>query len=113
MQYTGTLKYIMEPQRISAKFVKREFVVSDVSQTYPQTILFEVVNDNCRLLDEVKVGEEVTVHFKLKGREWVNPNDPEKKIKYFTTLVANEVLLTKAKEQETIMPQDDNLDLPF
>lgn len=113
MQYKGTVYKIMQPQRLSKKFVKREFVISDGKENYPQTILFEVHNSNCELLDGVKVGEDVTIEFKIRGRGWENPQG---QTKYFTTLVANEILLNKhysapAHEESASAPPDN--DLPF
>jgi hypothetical protein len=68
---------------VSEKFKKREFVVTDESSQYPQDILFQTVQDKTTLLDKFKEGQEITVHFNLKGREWTSPTGD---VKYFNTL---------------------------
>lgn len=93
MNYKGTVKAIMEAQRFSEKFVKREFVVSDTTEKYPQLLIFEVQNNNCSILDGIKEGDDVSVVFQIRGREWKNP---EGKVKYFLTLVASDVSLVKS-----------------
>ena len=85
MQLTGTIKMIGQTTQVSEKFSKRDFVVTDSSGMYPQEILFQATQDKCGLLDTVQVGQEVTVHFNLRGREWTNPQG---EVKYFNTLEA-------------------------
>ncbi|MFN5440856.1 MAG: DUF3127 domain-containing protein, partial [Flavobacteriia bacterium] len=44
-KFTGTIKVIQDTQRISDKFQKREFVVTDTTSMYPQDILFQATQD--------------------------------------------------------------------
>lgn len=69
MKYTGTILSISETQQISDKFTKREFIVSDKTEQYPQTILFECQQSNCSLLDSFRVGSLVEIDFNLRGKE--------------------------------------------
>jgi hypothetical protein len=85
MDITGTLKVKSEAQQVSEKFKKREFVITDNSSQYPQHISFQLTQDRCDLLDKHNVGEELKVHFNLRGREWTSPKG---EIKYFNTLEA-------------------------
>jgi hypothetical protein len=85
MDITGTLKVKSEAQQVSEKFKKREFVISDNSSQYPQHIMFQLTQDKCNLLDQYHVGDELKVHFNLRGREWTSPKN---EIKYFNTLEA-------------------------
>lgn len=73
-------------QQISEKFKKREFVVQDDSSQYPQVISFQLVQDKCSLLDAYNEGDEISVSFNLRGREWVSPKDGV--TKYFNSLEA-------------------------
>ena len=82
---TGTLRVKKEEQIVSDRFKKREFVLTDDSSQYPQFISFQVTQDRCPLLDTVKEGEKITVHFNLRGREW---KSPQGETKYFNTLEA-------------------------
>ena len=85
MDITGILKVKTEEQQISDKFKKREFVITDNSSQYPQHVSFQLTQDKCGLIDSYKVGDELKVHFNLRGREWTSPKG---EIKYFNTLEA-------------------------
>jgi hypothetical protein len=85
MNITGILKVKKDEQAVSDKFRKREFVVTDNSSQYPQHISFQCTQDRCSLLDTVNVGDTITVHFNLRGREWTSPQG---EIKFFNTLEA-------------------------
>lgn len=85
MDITGILKVKSEAQQVSEKFRKREFVITDNSSQYPQHISFQLTQDKCSLIDQYNVGDELKVHFNLRGREWTSPKG---EIKYFNTLEA-------------------------
>ena len=85
-QLKGKLTVINEVQQISDQFKKREFVVSDEADKYPQTIMFQLAQDNCSKIDAFKVGDQIEVSFNLRGREWTNPKDGV--VRYFNTLDA-------------------------
>jgi len=80
----GKVKVISETRQVSEKFKLREFVITTEGD-YPQTIQFQSVQDKCELLDTIKEGQSVNVHFNLRGREWTN-NDGV--VKVFNTLDA-------------------------
>jgi hypothetical protein len=84
-QLTGKLKKIDPIVKVSEKFSKREFVITDESSQYPQDILFQSVQDKCTLLDTFNVGDVVQVSFNLRGREWTSPQG---EVKYFNTMEA-------------------------
>lgn len=120
LNVTGTLKVKNNEQAVSEKFRKREFVITDSSTQYPQYISFQLTQDKCSLLDAYNVGDEITVHFNLRGREW---KSPQGEIKYFNSLEAwrLERKSSAAPQQQdnypapTIedMPMDVKDDLPF
>lgn len=83
MEVTGTIKMIGTTQKVSDSFQKRDIVVTTEEQ-YPQDILIQFVQDKCPVLDQYKVGEQVSIGINLRGREWVNPKGGE--IKYFNTI---------------------------
>ena len=85
MDITGILKVKSDAQQISDKFRKREFVLTDNSSQYPQHISFQLTQDKCSLIDQYNIGDELKVHFNLRGREWTSPKG---EIKYFNTLEA-------------------------
>ena len=106
-----------EEQQISEKFKKREFVIQDNDDQYPQVISFQLTQDKCSLIDTLVLNEEVTVYFNVRGREWTSPKDGQ--TKYFNTLEAWKVLkdgqeqinIPKASKAMANVEVDD--DLPF
>lgn len=120
LTYTGTLKVKNPEVKVSDKFKKREFVLTDNAQSYPQTILFQLTQDRCSLLDKANVGDVLTVTFGLKGREWKNPQG---EVKFFNSLdvfkvdihrsaSGNESVQEQSFSSETLVPTPDD-DLPF
>jgi hypothetical protein len=81
---TGKIKVIKPTEVVSPKFSKRIFVVTDNSQ-YPQDIEFQITQDKCALLDNMKVGSQVEVSFNIRGKEWISPAG---EAKYFNTVEA-------------------------
>jgi hypothetical protein len=79
----GKVKVVGSTLQISEKFSKREFVVVDDTNMYPQDIMFQLTQDKCNLIDSLVIGDEVEVSFNLNGREWVNPKGESK---FFNTL---------------------------
>ena len=63
----GTLKVIMEQQTFQSGFRKREFVVTEEDDRYPQDIKLTMVQNNCALLDSFKPGDRVRVTFSLRA----------------------------------------------
>ena len=82
-KFKGIAYKVGNVETISDKFRKREFVVTDGADQYPQYIPFTFVNDKCDLLDSIAEGQEVEVSFSLKGREWTSPQG---QVKYFSTI---------------------------
>lgn len=111
MEYTGTIKRIGTTQVVSDKFRKRDLVLTDNAATYPQSIIFELHQDRVDLADPFKPGDEVTVKFNLKGRDWTNPQG---ETKTFNTLQAWAIVKIEGEKfkGETITPTPDD-DLPF
>ncbi len=120
MDITGKIKVIGDTQQVSEKFRKRDIVVTDESSQYPQHILFQLTQDRVVLLDDCQVGDEVKVHFNLRGREWT---DPKGEVKYFNSLEAWRVEKVKwdrvvAKSESEKKPASEHPsqvedDLPF
>lgn len=61
-------------------FQAREFVIEIESGNYPQFVKFQLTQDRCSLVDSYEEGQNMKVHFDLRGREWNG--------KYFTNLNA-------------------------
>jgi hypothetical protein len=98
MEIKAKLLEIFESQQISDTFKKREFVVEYAENPqYPEFLKFELIQDKCELLDKLSSGQEVEVHFNLKGRKWT---DPQGGIKYFNTLQAWRILAVGSQPTE-------------
>ena len=102
MEIKGIIKKISETVQISDRFRKREFVVEySNNPDYPQPLQFEMVQDRCEFLDSFQEGQEVEVHFDLRGREWTNPQG---QVKYFNSLQAWKLV---AEQDEAKPPTED------
>lgn len=69
-ELTGTIKVIQEPQTFASGFSKRELVLTVPEGNYPQDISFEFLKEKADLLNDLKVGDEITVFFNIRGREY-------------------------------------------
>jgi len=67
---TGKIKLIQDPKTFDSGFTKREMVVIVEDGKYPQEINIEFVQDKVALLDTLEPGQEVTVSFDIRGREY-------------------------------------------
>lgn len=114
MEIKGVIKSIGETQQVSDKFKKRDLVLVDNSNAqYPQTILFQMTQDRCNLADNFSEGQEVTIHFNLRGKEYANDIGV---VKYFNSLEAWKIIGNEAKRPaESPSPQNQNAEdyLPF
>lgn len=76
----GKLHKKFDAESKTASFQAREFVILISEDNYPQYIKFQLTQDRCALIDPHEEGNQIKVHFDLRGREW---NE-----KYFTNLNA-------------------------
>ena len=109
---TGRILEIGEREQKSEKFTMRVFVI-ETADRYPQPIKFQLVNDRCDIADKLKVGQDVTVHFDIRGNRYQD--------KVFNNLNAWKIDLVQEKEmdlaptgQEIPMPDlSDEDEVPF
>ncbi len=76
----GKLLRKYDTENKTQSFQAREFVLEIKDGNYPQFIKYQLTQDRCALLDSYNEGDQVKVHFDLRGREWQG--------KYFTNLNA-------------------------
>ena len=69
-ELSGKIKLIQDAQTFSSGFTKREMVVTVEEGNYPQDINLEFLKDKISLLDNLSVGQQVTVGFDIRGREY-------------------------------------------
>jgi hypothetical protein len=69
-ELTGKIKLLQDLQTFDSGFKKREMVVTVEDGKYEQDINLEFLGDKVALLDDVQAGQEVTVSFDIRGREY-------------------------------------------
>lgn len=108
MEIEGRIHVIKNTESFGDNFRKRDVVIT-IEGKYPQTVIFQVVNDECDTMNDYKVGDDVKVQFNLRGREWTNPATGE--IKFFNTLQIWSIILTdtvgKIKNNNTFESQNE------
>lgn len=65
---TAILHKDLGEEQVTSNFTKREFIMK-VPGAYVQHVKFQLVQDRTSLLDQFTPGEEIVVHFDLRGRE--------------------------------------------
>jgi hypothetical protein len=116
-ELTGRLVTKTETAQRSEKFKVRDFVVQVEEvvngKRYEQQIKIQASNERTGLLDNINTGEEIKVHFNLRGSKW----EKDGKTSYFTNLDAWKIeKLGAAKKEEFITEAEvveDQSDLPF
>lgn len=87
-ELTGKLLAKYDTIQRSETFKIREFVVEKSEEFNGRTITnfikFQCVQDRTNIVDKVNAGDEVKVHFNIKGTKW----DKDGKTSYFTNLDA-------------------------
>ena len=79
LDITGRLHKVFDIEQKTDSFKAREFVIETPGE-YPQFVKFQLTQDRCNTIEKFNEGDEITVHFDLRGREWQD--------KYFTNLNA-------------------------
>ena len=83
MEIQGQIKVIFATETVGQNgFQKRDLVITTDGQ-YPQDIIIQFAQGNCALLDNLRIGQIVKIHFNLQGREWISQQGD---IKYFNTV---------------------------
>lgn len=84
MEIQGRIKTIFATETVGENgFQKRDLVITTDGQ-YPQDIIIQFTQGNCALLDNLRIGQIVKIHFNLQGREWTSPQG---EVKYFNTVL--------------------------
>lgn len=87
-ELTGKLLEKFDPIQRTESFKVREFVVEKSDEINGKTITnyikFQCVQDRTSILDPVHVGDEIKVHFNIKGTRW----ERDGRVTYFSNLDA-------------------------
>ena len=79
-EITGKLVKKYETETKGESFRVRDFVISTQDGQYENFVKFQTTQDRTSIIDDMKEGDEIKVHFDLRGRQWQD--------KYFTNLNA-------------------------
>lgn len=116
MEIKGKVHAIGQTEQVTEKLAKRELIIEYAENPqYPEYLKFEAVQDRCNLIDIVKVGDDVTVYFNLKGRLWT---DKAGKKSYFNSMQLWKIDIESSGQPKFAKPADissdpDSDDLPF
>lgn len=78
----GVVHLIEETKTYGAKgFRKRLVVLEQDKGSFTNYVPIEFVRDTCDSVDELNLGDEVEVTYRLSGRRW--QKDPQSEAKYF------------------------------
>lgn len=70
MEVKGKVKLVNATEEVGTKGFKKRLIVVETEETYSQCIPIEFVQDKCSLLDNVQIGQDITVHINLRGSEY-------------------------------------------
>ena len=83
----GTVHVIEETKSFGQKgFRKRVVVLEQQNGRFANYIPLEFTNDACDAVDDLKLGDEIDVTYRLSGRKW--QKDPTSEVKYFLSAEA-------------------------
>lgn len=101
---SGVVHLIEETKTFGAKgFRKRLVVLEQDNGRFVNYIPIEFVQDGCDKVDEMQLGDEVDVTYRLSGRKW--QRDPQSETKYF--LSAEGLRFSKKGKGKTSPPPSD------
>ncbi|MCA9245633.1 MAG: DUF3127 domain-containing protein [Planctomycetales bacterium] len=83
----GVVHLIEETKTFGQKgFRKRLVVLEQASERFTNYIPIDFVRDGCDAADELNVGDDVEVSYRLSGRKW--QRDPSSDVRYFLSAEA-------------------------
>ena len=104
--FTGKLTEKYETV-LRGSFSSREFVVEKSvdfnGKTITNYIKFQCVQDKTKIIDNISVGDEIKVHFNLRGNKWVKDG----RTSYFTNLDAWRIEPVLAGQAQAPQTQND------
>lgn len=100
----GILKRVGNIETVGTNnFTKRTFVI-ETKERYPQSLEFQLTKDRVDIVDVYHIGEEMEVHFNLRGRDWTNPQG---EIKTFNTLECWKLVKVAGQTQQAAQVEEN------
>jgi hypothetical protein len=116
----GVVHFIDQTKTFGQKgFRKRLVVLEQDTGRFTNFIPLDFTQDGCDRIDQLHVGDEVEVEFRLSGRKWQRDADSE--VKYFLNaeatnyqlLVAGRAPVNESAINEQFAEADQDDDVPF
>ena len=120
----GVVQVVEETKTYGQKgFQKRLVVLEQNDGRFTNLIPLEFLRDNCSAADDLNIGDDVEVSYKLSGRKW--QRDPNSEVKYFLSAEALSFKVISGGESGGEQPVDaasandafsesyDENDIPF
>jgi hypothetical protein len=101
----GVVHLIEETKAIGQKgFRKRLVVLEQDKGRFTNYIPLEFMHEGCDRVDELKLGDEVEVAYRLSGRKW--QRDEHSEVKFFLSAEATDFKILKKDSRDNAMPPD-------
>jgi len=114
-RFAGQVHFIDETKEYGQRgFRKRLVVLEQANDRFPSYVPFELIQENCELADDLEIGYQVEITYRLGGRKW--QRDANSEVKYFLSAeaIALQVLSKKPEESADAPPPFDEDDsVPF
>lgn len=113
----GTVSVIEETKTYGQKgFRKRLLVLEQDGERFTNYVPVEFIQDACDTVDELRVGQEVEVTYRLSGRKW--QKDQNSEVRYFLSAEALGFnVLSEGGQQDESMDgftvSNDDEEVPF
>ncbi len=103
---TGKVHVIEETKTYGQKgFRKRLLVLEQDNGRFINYIPVEFIQDGCDSADQLKVGDEIEVTYRLSGRKW--QRDPNSEVKYFLSAEAMQFNVLNSSADDARAGTDD------
>ncbi len=115
----GTV-HLIEPTKTYGQkgFRKRLVVLEQANDRFTNYVPVEFVQDRCDAADDLNVGDEVEISFRLSGRKW--QRDERSEVKYFLNAEALDFKIIGRSSEDAGPPtpsapevSDDEEEVPF
>ncbi|TWU48419.1 DUF3127 domain-containing protein [Rubripirellula reticaptiva] len=101
---TGVVHLIEETKTYGAKgFRKRVVVLEQDKGSFTNYVPVEFTRDSCDTVDDLNVGDEIEVQYRLNGRRW--QKDEQSEVKFFVNVEAVSFRITSDGEHSQTTTQ--------